>query len=174
MFGEIDARYRISAEHKKTEKSIGQVVDSVVKNYLDYVEKFKEYRIFVVSVVPTVRTGKWERILESSKIKLNSHSGGWLFPTRIDISSEEKETPIFVVHGVDVERRYITEILNAKLKLECTKRKIPFIDLYPLLVDVDGFNNPDLLRQNPKDGLHYGYIGDLVLDYLDWEEGECG
>lgn len=166
LYGEIDARFRVMAECYKQNRTIDQVLDDIVKNYFDYIFKFsKQYKISVVSIIPPHRCGIWKRNDESIIMKdpeKYDDPGVW-------VSDPSQEVNGLFANTTAIERRYITEVLNSKFKLECEKRKIPFIDIYYLLVDHrDGFNKPDMLRSN--DSTHYSYIGDLVLDNLDLDK----
>jgi len=106
---------------------------------LDYVEVLIKdgYNISIVSVVPSCRTEQ--------------------------IKPEARE-PLFPPNsGTDQERKYIVETFNKKLKADCERREIVFIDIYEFLVDPeDGFND----RNRAQDGYHYKYIGDLVIEKL--------
>lgn len=52
--------------------------------------------------------------------------------------------------GTPEQRAQVTARLNARLREECQKRQIPFLDVYSRCVDPEGLIRPDLTR----DGLH--------------------
>jgi len=139
VYGEIDCRYRIFYCSSSKKIGLDLIIDNTVQSYLDYVDilRKEQNNVWVLSVVPTQKYGG---------------------PTRGD--------PVFTLPngdgGGDEDRRYITEVLNSKLKYECFKRNIPFIDIYCGLVGKDGFNR----KEKTRDGMHYKYVGDIVLERI--------
>jgi hypothetical protein len=135
-YGEIDCRFQIFDQHTKNGTPLDIEIDKVVFRYLDYVTSLIErgYDISIVSVVPAQREA--------------FHGGDPLSDTSGN-------------GGTHIERRYITEMLNIKLRRECFRRGIPYIDIYHYLVDpLDGFNREDMVT----DGMHYGYIGHILQE----------
>lgn len=135
-YGEIDCRFQIFNQHINNGTPLDIEIDKVVYRYLDYVSLLIEqgYDISIVSVVPAQR----EAFHGSDPLSDNSGNG-----------------------GTHIERRYITEMLNSKLRLVCFRRGIPYIDIYHYLVDpLDGFNRADMM----KDSMHYAYIGHLLKE----------
>lgn len=135
-YGEIDCRFQIFNQHIKNGTPLDIEIDKVVFGYLDYITALigQGYDISIVSVVPAQREA--------------FHSAD---PISTDIGNG----------GTHIERRYITEMLNIKLRRECFRRVIPYIDIYHYLVDPhDGFNRADMVM----DGMHYGYIGHLLKE----------
>ena len=145
VFGEIDGRAYINRKHVEEGISVEESIDIVIKSYLDYVEVLIKdgYNISIVSVVPPCRTEQ-----------IKPHARG----------------PVFPLHsGTDAERKYIVETFNQRLKEDCLKRKIVFVDIYKFLVDPnDGYNN----RELATDGYHYKYVGDLVVAMLNLKPNE--
>jgi hypothetical protein len=149
LFGEIDVRYHIFWHHLTDDIPIDHSIDNSVIRYIDYISDLRQsYNIKVVSITPTCRIN--ERFQDYTK---GISTGGTM-----------------------IDRRYMTEVFNAKLKYESQKRNIPFIDIYDLLVDPrDGFCKLDWMRpctypeeamKGEKDLIHYWFIGDKVVEYL--------
>jgi hypothetical protein len=135
-YGEIDCRFQIFNQHVKNGTPLDIEIDKVVFKYLDYVTSFigQGYDISIVSVVPAQREP-----FHGIDPRSNDPGNG----------------------GTHIQRRYITEMVNSKLRLECFRRGIPYIDIYHYLVDpLDGFNREDMVT----DGMHYGYIGHILQE----------
>jgi hypothetical protein len=150
VFGEIDTRYQIFHQHKAKGIRLDEAIDITVTRYLNYVSALRVsgHNIGIVSADPAIRAELIDT--ESTMIRHND--------------------------ATDQDRIYITEAFNSKLKLECSYRDIPFIDIYYWLVDPrDNQSRKDLLnlhyipekaRAGILEGMHYRYLGDLVIEKL--------
>jgi hypothetical protein len=150
MFGEIDTRYHIFHQHKTKGIRLDEAIDLTIIRYLGYISGIRGlgYNIIVVSADPAIRAELIDT--ESTMIRHND--------------------------ATDQDRIYITEAFNSKLKLECSYHGIPFVDIYYWLVDPrDNQSRKDLLnlhyipekaRAGILEGMHYKYLGDLVIEKL--------
>lgn len=143
VYGEIDCRYRIYYHHQTGNIPMDVVVENTVCNYFDFIQHLNSlgYKICVSSVMPTMRVGG---LWMGDPLQTLEHGHG----------------------GSDEDRRYITEVLNAKLKHRCWKLEIPYLNLYPYLVDpIDGLTRDDM-AYSERDHMHYRYIGDLAVKVI--------
>lgn len=142
LYGEIDCRYQIFYHHQVDNASLDEVIERTVLRYLDFVQSLisREYKMIVSSIMPTMRVGMYD----GDPLLILPHGHG---------SSDET-------------RRYIAEVFNAKLKFHCWKLGIPYLNLYPYLVDpVDGLTRADLALSE-QDWMHYRYIGDIATKVI--------
>lgn len=147
VFGEIDVRFHIFYWHQELNITLDKSIDNVVVRYIDYVKKLRNmgYNIHIVSVVPPQPNPN---------------------PFHND-PTYEIPNPVRGV-GITVEDRvYMTKKLNLELTKACEENNIPFRDIYSLLANLEtGCNVPEMTR----DGMHYYYIGDLVIEKFGLEE----
>lgn len=143
IYGEIDCRYRIFYHHEVDGIPIDETVENTVCNYFKFIQCLQSlgYKICVSSIMPTMRVGcPWA----GDPLQTLEHGHG----------------------GPDEDRRYITEIFNAKLKHSCWELEIPYLNLYPHLVDpIDGLTRLDM-AYSERDPMHYGYIGDIATKVI--------
>lgn len=143
VFGEIDVRFHIFYWHQELNITLDESINNVVVKYIAYVKNLRElgYNIHIVSVVPP---------------QLNP------IPHRTDPSNENLN-PIRGKGLMVEDRVYITNRLNSELAKACAWEDIPFRDVHSLIVDpLTGCVVPE----NTRDGMHYYYIGDLVMEKL--------
>ena len=141
LYGEIDCRFYIFNRHIWNGSSLDAEIDQVVNNYIPLMRtlRFEGHNMVVVSVVPP------QRIVGQAMDPAGQPGGG----------------------GLNEDRRYITEVLNSKLKYACHEQGVPFLDLYHLQVDTtDGYNRPELLWPRPEETMHYRYMGKEVEEIL--------
>jgi hypothetical protein len=129
---------------------LDESIERVANVYIKYVKSLKDsgYNIHVVSVVPPQ---------PNLSAYHNDPSGQILNPIRGEGNTMEC-------------RIYTTKKLNELLKEKCRDSGIVYRNIYPYLVDLNtGCNVPDMTR----DGMHYYYIGDLVIDKLGLEDEDA-
>jgi hypothetical protein len=146
IFGEIDVRFHIFYYHQELNITVDESIEGVVKRYTSYVKRLRDegYPLHIMSVVPTQK-------------EVSPYREDPLFKVKNPIRGE----------GLTVGHRiYITEALNVMLENECEKLGIPFHDIYPFIVAETGCN----IEEWTRDGMHYCYIGDLVIEKLGLEE----
>lgn len=147
IFGEIDVRFHIFYWHQKLEISLDESINNVVVRYIAYVKKLRElgYNIHIVSVVPP----------QSNPSAFHND------PTYEILNPIRGE-------GITVEDRvYMTEKLNFELNKACVDNGIPFRDVHQFIVDPITRCN---ISEMTRDGMHYYYIGDLVIEKFGLEE----
>jgi len=147
VFGEIDVRFHIFYWHQKLGISLDESINNVVIKYISYVKKLREqgYNIHIVSVVPPQPNPS---------------------PFHND-PTYEVMNPIRGEGITVADRVYMTDVLNSGLRKACVENDIPFRDIHHFIVDpITRCNIPEMTR----DGMHYYYIGDLVVEKLNLGE----
>jgi len=142
-FGEIDVRFHIFYYHEKDKITVDESIDRVVDVYFSYIRELKNLGvpICVTCCVPPQPNDS---------------------PFHNDPSYQIKD--YIRGDGLDVAGRvYITERLNLRFKEECEKSGIPYIDFYELIVDQE---TRCVKMEWSKDGMHYLYIGDVLIEGL--------
>jgi len=111
VFGEIDARIHIYYQHEKQgkKKSINQLIDDTVADYMGKIARIKD------SGIDTCVYG----ITPASRMKENTFN--------------------YPFYGTPDQRSRISRSFNEKLKNDCQRRHIPFIDIQSVAATEDGF-----------------------------------
>jgi len=143
MFGEIDVRFHIFYHHQKLGVPLDSMIESVAERYVVYVGKLRKqgFNIHILSVVPTQPV-----------------PGPYLRDPTYNIKDWIRDG------GNNLEDRiYITENFNRILEVKCRENDVPFRNIYHYLVHpTTRCNIPEMTR----DGMHYKYIGDFIIDEL--------
>lgn len=112
VFGEIDARCHIGKQRDNNDKSLEQVIDPLITNYLNSiqqnVQQYKRLNCIIFNILP---------------------------PTDNDWNSE------YPYYGTLEDRVYITRACNKKLKDLCPQYGFKFLDIFELYTDGDGSLN---------------------------------
>jgi hypothetical protein len=151
ILGEIDVRFHIYYHHQRLNISLDESIERVASIYVNYVKGLNElgYNIRIVSVVPPQPNFTCYLYDPSYQIKESIKEGG---------NSAE-------------DRIYITKRVNERIKAKCLESGVGFIDIYEYLVDPEtGCNIPSMTR----DGMHYYYIGDIVIEKLGLGDIDAG
>lgn len=146
VLGEIDVRFHIYYQHQKQEITLDESIEKVADIYVDYTKNLNDlgYNIHIVSVVPPQPNYTSFMYDPSYQIKDFIKDGG----------NDAKD------------RIYITKKLNERIRAKCEESGVGFRNIYPYIVDpVTECNIPEMTR----DGMHYYYIGDLVIEKLGLE-----
>lgn len=138
-FGEVDVRLHIKYKHQQLGTPVEQLIEKTAQRYTSYVHTLRKagHRIHIFNVVPTGDfSGK-----EADKWKQ-----GLSYPFNATFE----------------ERSSYTEQLNRAYAQYCKELQIPFIDIYPYLVDDQGRRRQGLVF----DFAHLNNsCADLVLEH---------
>ena len=108
-FGEVDCRYHIGRQIKEKNRSLNEVIDQLILNYVNFIKKIQNQTkslIIISSIIP---------------------------PSNMTFN------PKAPYYGSIQERAMITDLLNLKLKNACVQNNILFIDPYVSFRDENSF-----------------------------------
>lgn len=135
-FGEVDVRLHIKYKHQQLGIPVERLIDATAGKYIAYVAKLRKqgYRIHVFNVVPTgdflgVDAEKWKKGLQ------------------------------YPFTASDEERKMYTELLNTAYATYCNALQVPFINIYPNLVDADGVRKKELV-------FDFAHLGNRCADFV--------
>ncbi len=115
VFGEIDVRCHIGKQRDQSRRSLDEIIDTLVTNYLATVRKNKEFMPQAYTVIM-----------------------GILPPT------DQAFNHVLPFYGTLNDRIEITKLLNQRLSLACQDAGILFLDIYDLFANAQGALNPAL------------------------------
>jgi len=130
-------------------KDISRLIENRKRKYIFYFGEIDcRIHIYLKS------KGDEESIIEGCKATASSYvnyiqkliSSGWdisilSIPPTGEVENEYK----YPVYGDIEDRRYITELLNLMISLLCYNYDIKYYNLYPKLIDEDGYRRKDLI-----------------------------
>jgi hypothetical protein len=146
VFGEVDVRIHIKYKAAQTETDPAELIRRTAERYTDYVQELRQrgYSIHVFNVVPT---------------------GNFSSP-EAEQWRKNLSYPFLASHA---ERTCYTEEMNRQLRLECAAKQIPFIDIYPHLIDQQGRRKKELIY----DFSHLNNkTADLVMEHYSFRQGK--
>ncbi len=145
VFGEVDVRIHIKYKADQTGTDPDLLIRRTAERYTDYVQQLRDdgYAIHVFNVVPT---------------------GNFSTPEAV----RWRESLCYPFLASRAERSHYTEELNRQLRQECAAKQIPFIDIYPHLVDKQGRRKKELIY----DFSHLNNkTADLVMKHYSFTQG---
>jgi hypothetical protein len=150
ILGEIDVRFHIFYHHQRLDITLDESIERVADIYVAYTKKLIQdgYPVNIVSVVPP-----------------QANPSAFFSDPSYQVSNPIRGDGITMA-----DRVYMTKKLNDLLEAKCLEEGIVFRNVYPYLVDPNtGCNIPDMTR----DGMHYYYVGDLIIDKLGLGESDA-
>lgn len=121
VFGEIDIRWHVIKQQKKKNRSLQNILQTLVQNYIDVINQnraqYKRINCVIVSIVPP------------------------RFEATKDLEANRSQPPTY---GSLKERINATKQLNSMLNKACALNNIKFLDIYNIYSKDDGSLNPAL------------------------------
>ncbi len=143
----------------------GYTSEDIINNFNSMVTSYNPKNVVLLIGTNDIERGySNQKILDNIKTiveRVRKHPSSIMIQSIYPVNESEEYSP-----GVRRNNRRI-KTLNAQIKKYCDKEKIPYIDVYPSLID----KNDNLKKEYTSDGLHvsdegYEKITSIIEEYL--------